>query len=300
MRLEVDFISMFSDLSKAVIALIFLVLSVLALLKKVAKVRFLRGIYINYLWTFFLIFTVSEFLSFKAAIWILAILCFIALREYFTLVDIRLQDRWGILGAYLSIPFMIIFIQIDAYGMFIISIPVYAFLVIPFLVTLGGKETEGTISSTGAIDFGLFLLVYCIGHIGYLALFSTWKAIMLILNVAICDLIAFLLVKSKKPPWSGVITQYFVSAPVAVILTLLLSRWTGIPWLHSLILGLLIPALVVIGRRTIKYIESDLGIGTGRLLPGKGRVLDSLRSFLYAAPVVFHYIRYFYLRSGIF
>ena len=300
MRLEVDFISMFSDLSKAVIALIFLVLSVLALLKKVAKVKFLRGIYINYLWTFFLIFTVSEFLSFKAAIWILAILCFVALREYFTLVDIRLQDRWGILGAYLSIPFMIIFIQIDAYGMFIISIPVYAFLVIPFLVTLGGKETEGTISSTGAIDFGLFLLVYCIGHIGYLALFSTWKAIMLILNVSICDLIAFLLEKSKKPPWSGAVTQYFVSAPVTIIFTLLLSGWTGIPWLHSLILGLFIPALIVIGRRTIKYIESDLGIGTGRLLPGKGRVLDSLRSFLYAAPVVFHYIRYFYLRSGIF
>lgn len=291
---------MFSDISKAVIVLIFLVLSVLALLKRVTKVRFLRGLYINYLWTFFLIFTVSEFLSFKAAIWILAILCFVALREYFTLVDIRLQDRWGILGAYLSIPFMIIFIQIDAYGMFIISIPVYAFLVIPFLVTLGGKETEGTISSIGAIDFGLFLLVYCIGHIGYLALFSTWKAIMLILNVSICDLIAFLLEKSKKLPWRGVIAKYLISAPVTVILTLALSGWTGIPWLHSVALGLLIPALVAIGRRTLTYIESDLGIGTGRLLPGKGRVLDSLRSFLYAAPVVFHYIRYFYLRSGIF
>ena len=68
---------------------------------------------------------------------------------------------------------MIRFIQIDWYGMFIISIPVYAFLVIPFLIALGGKQTEGTVFSIGAIDFGLFLLVYCIGHIGYLAFFST-------------------------------------------------------------------------------------------------------------------------------
>ena len=96
-----DFISMFSEISKAAIILMFLVLSVLALLKRVTKVSVLRGLYINYLWTFFLIFTVSEFLSFNVAIWILAILCFVALREYFTLVDIRLQDRWVILGAYL-------------------------------------------------------------------------------------------------------------------------------------------------------------------------------------------------------
>lgn len=300
MRPKVDFASMFSDVSKAAIVLIFLVLSVFALLKRVTKVSVLRGLYINYLWTFFLIFTVSEFLSFNVAIWILAILCFVALREYFTLVDIRLQDRWGILGAYLSIPFMIIFIPLNWYGLFIISIPVYAFLVIPFLVVLGGKKTEGTISSIGAIDFGLFFLVYCIGHIGYLALFSIWWAIMLILNVSICDFIAFLLKKSKKPCLSSVLIHYFISAPVTIIFTLALSFWTGIPWLHSLILGLLIPALVAIGRYTLTYIEADLGIGGGRLLPGKGRVIDSLRSFLYAAPVVFHYIRYFSMRSDAF
>lgn len=298
MRLDVDFISMFSDLSKAVIALIFLVLSVLALLKKVAKVKFLRGIYINYLWTFFLIFAVSEAISFKIAIWILALLCFVALREYFTLVDIRLQDRWGILGAYLSIPFMIIFIQLDAYGMFITSIPIYAFLVIPFLITLGGKEIEGTLFSIGVIDFGIFLLVYCIGHIGYLSLFSTWMAVMLILNVAVCDFISILMRKRIKPPRHWVLPQYFMSAPVIVIITLVLSEWTRIPRLHCIFLGILIPALVAIGRHTIRYIEKDIGIRRDELVPGKGQVLDSLRSFLYTAPVVFHYIRYFSIKAG--
>jgi len=284
---------MLSDLPSAAVVLIFLALSLVALIRRVAGFSSRVDAYIHYLWTFFLIFTVSEVVSFNAAIWILAGLCFIALREYFTLTDIRLQDRWGILGAYLSIPFMIVFIQIDWYGMFIISIPVYAFLVIPFLVTLGGKEAEGTVSSIGAIDFGLFMLVYCIGHIGYLGLFSTWMAIMLLLNVAMCDLVAYLIGTSGKLRRGGDVTKYLASTPVTVILMLIMSGWTGIPRDHSVALGLAIPALVGIGRHTISYIESDLGIATDRLVPGKGRVFDSITSFLYAAPVVFHYIRYF-------
>lgn len=289
---------MFSDMPKTTVVLIFLCLSLFSILKRIFKIKFTYDSYLNYLWTFFLVFAVSEAISFKIAIWILALLCFVALREYFTLVDIRLQDRWGILGAYLSIPFMIIFIQLDAYGMFITSIPIYAFLVIPFLITLGGKEIEGTLFSIGVIDFGIFLLVYCIGHIGYLSLFSTWMAVMLILNVAVCDFISILMRKRIKPPRHWVLPQYFMSAPVIVILTLVLSEWTRIPRLHCIFLGILIPALVAIGRHTIRYIEKDIGIRRDELVPGKGQVLDSLRSFLYTAPVVFHYIRYFSIKAG--
>lgn len=289
---------MFSDMLKTTVLLIFLCLSLFSILKRIFKIKFTYDSYLNYLWTFSLMFAVSEAISFKISIWILALLCFVALREYFTLVDIRLQDRWGILGAYFSIPFMIIFIQLDAYGMFIISIPIYAFLVIPFLITLGGKEIEGTLFSIGVIDFGIFLLVYCIGHIGYLSLLSTWMAVMLILNVAVCDLISILMRKRIKPPRHWVLPQYFMSVPVIVILTLVLSEWTRIPRLHCIFLGILIPALVAIGRHTIRYIEKDFGIRRDELVPGKGQVLDSLRSFLYTAPIVFHYIRYFSIKAG--
>jgi len=291
---------MFSDTLKVFVILIFLALSLFLLLKKTFKIRFPYDSYVSYLWAFSLIFAVSETVSFEIAIWILAGLCFMALREYFSLVDIRLQDRWGIWGAYLSIPFMIIFIQLDYYGFFIISIPVYAFLGIPFLVTLGGKEIKGTLLSVGIIDLGIFLFVYCIGHIGYLSLFSTWWAIMLILNVTACDVIAILMRKRKNHRWSSVLTQYFVSAPICITLTLALSNWTGIPWFHNIFLGILITVLVAIGRHTIRYIEKDLGISRDKLLPGKGQVLDNLRSLLYAAPVIFHYLRFFSMRSDAF
>ena len=158
---------------------------------------------------------------------------------------------------------------------------------------LVAHQAEGTVFSIGAIDFGLFLLVYCVGHIGYLALFSTWMAVMLLLNVAVCDLAAFLLGLWGRHPWDGNAVKYIISMPVTIPLTLLLNGWTGIPWNHSLILGALIPVLVAVARYTIVFIELDLGIARDQLLPGKGRVLDSSASTLYAAPIVFHYIRYF-------
>jgi phosphatidate cytidylyltransferase len=262
------------------------VLSILVLLKDALQLPARAEAYLKYLWVYFLIFTSAELLSFGVAIWILAIVSFVALREYFSLLAIRLQDRWGLWGAYLAIPFMFYFIQIDYYGMFIVSIPIYIFLIIPFLVALGGKETEGTVFSVGAIDFGLFLLVYCAGHIGYLMIISTWAAILLVLNVAICDGIAFLLATIKKRPWTGNILKYLVAIPFTTILSITLSKWSTIPWLHALVLGIIIPVVVTVG-------QADLGIAHDYDVLRKGRLINSSCSLLFAAPVVFHYIKYF-------
>jgi phosphatidate cytidylyltransferase len=253
------------------------------------KLRFPMDTYVFYLWIYFLIFTISEVQSFNLAIWVLAALCFVALKEYFSLLNIRLQDRWSLWGAYLAIPFMVYFIQVGWYEMFAISIPVYAFLITSFLVTIGGQERNGTVFSIGAINFGLFLFVYCIGHLGYLTRYSVWLAILLVLNVTVCDAFAYLLDLQKKFTWKKVL----VAMPFTVFLTLTLSEWTGIPWKHSIILGLLIPPLVGMSRRTIMFIESDLQISREQLIPGKGEIIDNMKSYLFVSPIIFHYIRFY-------
>jgi phosphatidate cytidylyltransferase len=188
---------------------------------------------------------------------------------------------------------MIYLVQVDWYGFFIVSIPVYAFLVMPVLVTLGGRETEGTVLSIGIIDLGLFLFVYCIGHIAYLALYSTWKAVLLILCVALSDAVAMLLGARGDPKWTKVLASFGASVPFTVLAAWLLSGWAEIPARHAVVLGVLIPVMVCLGRRAMRYIEADLRIGHDRLVPGRGQVCDSLASFLYAAPIAFHYIRYY-------
>jgi phosphatidate cytidylyltransferase len=240
-----------------------------------------------YLAAFFLVFCVAEWLSFPAAVWILALLSFHALREYFSLVDLRLGDRWGILGAYLSIPAMTYLIQIDWYGFFIVSIPVYAFLVIPFLVALGDPDPKGSVLSVGAIDFGLFFFVFCLGHVGYLVFYSRWMAILLVVGVAGCD--ALLRALGPKRPLA---LRYVACAAFVLALGWALRPWTWIPPAQTIAVGLFVPGLVLMGRFTLGKLEADLGIGSRPLEPGRGLVVDSLRSYLFTAPVIFHFLRW--------
>jgi phosphatidate cytidylyltransferase len=259
----------------------------------VLGLRWPFGSYVGLTWAFFVAFATAGIWSFRAGNWVVAIVSFLALREYFSMVEIRLQDRPAILAAYASIPFMFHFVTLGWYGMFIISIPVYSFLAIPFLVTLGGREKEGTVYSIGVIDFGLFLFVYCMGHISYLMSYSVWMAAMLILNVAVCDGFSRLLQNQARPAWARFALHFLLPLPATVFLAVVLSPWSTLPVRHSVVLGIMIPLLALMGRRTGSYVEADLGVAEEGVGPGRGQILDNLKSLLLAAPIVFHYIRYF-------
>jgi phosphatidate cytidylyltransferase len=65
-----------------------------------------------------------------------------------------------------------------------------------------------------------------------------------------------------------------------------------VPTGPAIFLGFLVPVLVRMGDFTVDVLERDLGIGAGDLEPGRGHVLDSLKSFLFTAPIFFHYLRW--------
>ncbi len=231
----------------------------------------------------------ARWLSFPAALWLMALLSFAGLREYLSLADLRPEDRWAMLGAYLSIPFLFILVQVDWYGFFIVSIPVYAFVLLPFLVALGGREARGSVFSVGAIDFGLFLFVYCLGHLAYLTRASVPMALMLVLAVTICDLID----RQVSRAGGGWILKLLASAPPVFLLASILGKPVALPGFVILVLALLTPVLVLMGNFTLSRLEEDLGIDPEQLEPGRGRMIDGLRAQLFAAPVVFHVLRYF-------
>jgi phosphatidate cytidylyltransferase len=275
------------------LVIICVVLLAVYLFRKISGKKFFCDSYLGFTLLFFLSFTLADLYSYNLAMWILAVLSFVALREYFSLADIRLQDRLGILGAYLSIPFMYYFIHLDWYGMFIISIPVYSFLAIPILVTIGGKEAKGTVFSIGAIVLGLFLFVFCIGHITYLMRFSVWMPVMMIINVLICDIVTQLLYRRFKYIVVERAIRMIVPMPFTITVAWLLSGLTTIPVIHSVALAMIIPPLAMMGQHTGNFIKLDLGIADDNLFPGRGQILDNLKSFFFVAPVFFHYTRYF-------
>ena len=279
--------------STLVLLSILIVFSLFVMIRIVFSRQLLFDSYLYRMWLLLLFIGVAYFISFSIGVWILAIICFTALREYFSLIDVRLQDRLGILGGYLSIPFMIYYIQSGWYNMFIITVPVYSFLAIPLLVTLGGRETRGTIFSVGSIDLGLFLFVYCLGHIGFLVRYSLWMAVLLISCVAVCDMTACIIQNRLHRPIQSFLARFALPIPLTILISLLLSQWALLPTIHAVMISLLIPLLVIMGHHTIYYIKSDLGIDEDVLLPGRGQILDNMKSLFYVAPIVFHYYKHF-------
>ena len=139
---------------------------------------------------------------------------------------------------------------------------------------------------------GVFDILH-MGHVSYLMFYNIWMAVMLIASVAVCDLIAQALRRRSCAVWKNVPMQSVFPIPLTVGVALLLMRWSTIPDGHAAIIGAMIPILVMMGRRTGDFVEADLGVEVDALTPGRGQILDNLKSLLFTAPVVFHYIRYF-------
>jgi phosphatidate cytidylyltransferase len=117
-------------------------------------------------WMVLFLFTALS-LGFKASLVFFALLSYLALKEFLSIVPTRLSDRRVVFWAYLAIPLHYYFIHECWYGMFIIFIPVYVFLFLPMRMLLIG-DTKGFIKSSGIIHWGVMLTVFCISHLAFL------------------------------------------------------------------------------------------------------------------------------------
>jgi phosphatidate cytidylyltransferase len=77
------------------------------------------------------------------------------------------HDRRVLLWAYLAIQLQYYWVSIAWYGVFIIFIPVYMFLLLPIRMLLIG-ETQGFLKAAGTLHWGLMITVFCLSHAAYL------------------------------------------------------------------------------------------------------------------------------------
>ena len=97
----------------------------------------------------------------NASIVFFACLSYLALKEFISIVPTRQADRNAVFWVYLSIPFQYYWVAIGWYGMFIIFIPVYLFLLIPVRMVIKG-ETDGFIKSTGILHWAAMLTIFSV------------------------------------------------------------------------------------------------------------------------------------------
>lgn len=261
-------------------------------------------------WIIIIFFILGAMLNTTVAMFFFGFLSFLALKEYFTLIPTRRTDRRVIFYAYLAIIPQFYFAGIQWYGMFIIWIPVYLFLLLPFRQVLTGHN-EGFLENTSRIQWGLMMLVFGLSHIAYMLTLPPvqesdigGKALVLylVLLTELNDILQYIWGKRigkrkivpKVSPNKTI--EGFVGALISItILAILFSFLTPFTWIQAAIAGIIISSAGFVGDVVISMIKRDIGVkDSGTLLPGHGGILDRIDSLTYTAPLFFHYVYYLY------
>jgi len=243
-----------------------------------------------------------------AALILLATISYLALKEYFTMIPIRQVDRRIIFWSYLAIVPQFWWAYIEWYEMFIIWIPVYVFLLLPFRQVLTGR-TDGFVESTGKVQWGLMLFVFSISHLAFLYTLperngATGVEMLLFLVVLteLNDIFQYLfgkrfgkrrIVPTVSPNKS--VEGFAGAVAVTPIAAAALGFLTPFTLFETLFAGLIIAVAGFIGDVVVSMIKRDVGIkDSGTLIPGHGGILDRIDSLTYTAPLFFHYVYYLY------
>jgi phosphatidate cytidylyltransferase len=118
-------------------------------------------------WVMVLMFSAALLLGRSMTLVFLGMVSFLALKEYLSLIPTRRADRRVLFWAYLAIPLQFYWVGSRWYGMFVVFIPVYLFLLFPLRMVLIG-ETAGFLRAVGALHWGVMITVFGLSHAAYL------------------------------------------------------------------------------------------------------------------------------------
>ena len=258
-------------------------------------------------WIMAAVFTVALVLNRAVSLVFFAFVSFLAFKEFLSVVPTRRADRRVLFWAYLAIPVQYLWIGYEWYGMFIVWIPVYAFLLLPLRMVLVG-ETRGFLRAAGVLHWGLMTTVFSISHVAFLLVLpgdGSGAALVLYLVVLtqLNDVAQYVWGRlfGKRRVVPSVSPNKTVAGFVGGVLSTLALAWvlgavlTPLSPAHRLAAGLIIGVGGFVGDVVISAMKRDLEIkDSGSSIPGHGGVLDRLDSLTYTAPLFFHFVRYFY------
>lgn len=253
------------------------------------------------------VFMLAIALSRAISLVFLAFLSFLALKEYLSLIPTRRADRAVLLWVYLAVPLQYLWVWIDWYGMFIIFIPVYMFILIPVRMVLHG-QTEGYLRAAGTIHWGLMTTVFTLSHIAYLLQLPEKG------GAAGASLVLFLVLVTQlndvaQYTWGKLFGRHKVMPTVSpnktyegliggiatsfVVVVLLAPHLTPLTRGQAMVAGFFLPLAGFLGDVSVSAIKRDIGVkDAGSMIPGHGGVLDRVNSLTFTAPLFFHFLRY--------
>jgi phosphatidate cytidylyltransferase len=235
---------------------------------------------------------------------------FFALREFLTLTETRRGDHVALAAMFfLVLPAQFWFVYIDWYGLYSIFVPVYVFLLLPIVAVLRGDTTRFMVR-VAEMQWGLMICVFCLSHVPALLTLDipgyAGRELLLIcflvLVVQSSDVLQYVFGKlfgrrkvapslSPSKTWEGLV------GGVASASVLGGALWWITPFTIPQAFGmaLVITLLGFFGGLVMSAIKRDRGVKDwGRMIEGHGGMLDRLDSVVFAAPIFFHLVRYWF------
>lgn len=239
-----------------------------------------------------------------------AVLSFAALREFVTLTHTRRGDHWALLTAFFVVlPVQYILIWDEWYGLYTVFVPVYAFLILPIFSALGG-DSKRFLERVANVQWGMMICIFCLSHVPAL----------LTLDIPGYEgrhllLIAFLVAVVQMSDvfqyvWGKLFGRHKIAPALSPSKTVegfiggILSATllgAGLWWMtpfaiwQAACLAFTISLMGFLGGLVMSAIKRDRGVKDwGSMIAGHGGVLDRFDSVIFAAPVFFHLVRYWW------
>jgi phosphatidate cytidylyltransferase len=263
-------------------------------------------------WIMVAVFAVAMATGGVGSIILFFLMSFLAMREFMTLTPTGRADHAPLFWAFfLLAPIQYLLVWAQWYGLFSVLVPVYGFVAITSRMALSG-DTDRFLERTATVQWGVMACVYCVSHapallmLGPIPGYSGNGATLLfylVLIAQLSDVMQYVWGKllGKKPiaptvspnkTWGGFIGGTLTAIAIGTAL-----YWaTPFTPLAAAAMCLAITMLGFMGGLVMSAIKRDRGVKDyGTLIQGHGGVLDRIDSLLFAAPVFFHLIRFFYV-----
>jgi len=238
------------------------------------------------------------------------LMSFAALREFLTLTTKRQADHWALAAAFFVVlPAQYLLIGIEWYGLYSIFIPVYAFLALPMISALRG-DTSAFLNRIAETQWGLMICVFAGSHLPALLTLDipgyAGRELLLIaflvFIVQLADVVQYSWSKlmggrpvvaaiSGWKTWEGTAAGIAAGGAAGAMLSWL----TPFSPVAALLLAVVSCIVGALGSLVMSAIKRDRGVRDwGHLLAGRGGFIDRLDSVVFAAPIFFHLVRFFY------
>jgi phosphatidate cytidylyltransferase len=242
-----------------------------------------------------------------AIVVLFGLISFWALREFITITPTRPSDHrtlfWVI---FVCTPAQYVLVGLKQYGIYSIFIPVYAFLLIPALIAVSG-DSKRFLERTAKIQVGLLICVYCMSYTPALLTLklpdeSAGPRLLFffVLMVQLSDSLQYAWAQvpnrhviapaiSSSRTWEGLLG----GTASATLIGATLSWATPFQLWMAAAMSAVISLMAFAGGITMSAIKRDRGVTDyGTLVEGHGGVLDRFDSICFAAPVFFHFTRF--------